>query len=107
MMSTTVETRYEHIVLDENGVAMIIGSRLKVADLVAEHVDWGWSAEEIAYQHPPLTLGQVYSALAYYWDHREQINDYRAQIAEEVEQLRQELPEFPRLAELRTRYRTQ
>ena len=99
-MSTTVETRYEHIILDENGVAMIAGSRLKVADLVAEHVDWGWSAEEIAYQHPPLTLGQVYSALAYYWDHREQI-------AEEVGQLRQELPEFPRLAELRARYRTQ
>jgi uncharacterized protein (DUF433 family) len=106
-MNTIVETRYEHIVLDENGVAIIVGSRLKVADLAAEHVHWGWSAEEIAYQHPPLTLGQVYSALAYYWDHREQINNYLAQSVEEVEQLRQSLPEFPRLAELRTRYRTQ
>ncbi|MEZ4639103.1 MAG: DUF433 domain-containing protein [Caldilineaceae bacterium] len=63
---------------------MIAGSRLKV-DLVTEHVEWGWSAEEIAYQHPPLTLGQVYSALiASLRDHREQINEYRSQIAEEA-----------------------
>ena len=25
-------------------------------------------------QHPYLTLGQIYSALAYYWDHREELD---------------------------------
>jgi uncharacterized protein (DUF433 family) len=103
-MDATVETRYEHIVLDNEGVAKITGSRIKVAHLAAEHVHWGWSAEEIAYQHPPLTLGQVYSALAYYWDHRDQIDAYLQKNAGEAERLRQSLPEFPRMAELRALY---
>jgi uncharacterized protein (DUF433 family) len=105
-MDATVETRYEHIVLDDEGVAKIAGSRIKVAHLAAEHVHWGWSPEEIAYQHPPLTLGQVYSALAYYWDHRDQVDAYLQKSASEAERLRQSLPEFPRMAELRARYRT-
>jgi hypothetical protein len=41
-MDATVETRYEHIVLDNEGVAKITGSRIKVAHLAAEHVHWGW-----------------------------------------------------------------
>ena len=34
----------------------------------------GWSPEELAFQHPYLTLGQIHSALAYYWDHQEELD---------------------------------
>ncbi len=44
---------------------------MKVTELVQEKLAYGWSAEEIQLQHPSLTLGQIYSALAYYADHRE------------------------------------
>lgn len=98
-----VTTRYEHISLDDEGIAIIGGTRLKVADLAVEHVEWGWSAEEIAYQHPPLTLGQAYSALAYYWDHKQEIDSYLEAGSQQSERLRGKLPTFPRLSEIRSR----
>ena len=54
---------------------------------------YGWSAEEMHRQHPHLSLAQIHSALAYYWDHQEEldaeiqarleaVNDIREQIGE-------------------------
>lgn len=68
----TLKTQYEHIVL-ENGVPVISGATMKVIELVAEKIAYGWSPEELHFQHPYLTLGQVYSALAYYWDHASEL----------------------------------
>ncbi len=68
-----MKTRYEHIVLNEDRVPEIADTMLKVAELVIEQQAYGWSPEELRYQHPYLTLGQIHSALAYYWDHREEL----------------------------------
>jgi uncharacterized protein (DUF433 family) len=65
-----VHTPYEHIALDEKGNPVIAGTTMKVVELVVEKLAYGWSAEEIYFQHPYLTLGQIYSALAYYSDHQ-------------------------------------
>jgi uncharacterized protein (DUF433 family) len=65
----SVATTYEHITLNKNGVALIIGTTTKVSELVLETKAYGWSPEEIHFQHPYLSLGQIYSALAYYHDH--------------------------------------
>lgn len=43
-------------------------------DLVLDKQAYGWSPEEIQFQHSHLTLGQVYSALAYYSDHRAELD---------------------------------
>ncbi len=67
------KTGYEHVVVDEKGVARIAGTRWKVSLLVAARHAYGASPEELAYQHPDLTLGQVYSALAYYADHESEL----------------------------------
>src|SRR3989304_1289329 len=69
-----VETDYEHIVICDNGIPVIKGTTMKVVELVAEKIAYGWSPEELHFQHPYLTLGQIYSALAYYWDHTEEFN---------------------------------
>ena len=78
-------TRYEHIVLDEHGVPSIAGTRLRAIDLVEAKQANGWTPEQVHDQHPELTLGQIYSALAYYWDHQEQLDaaiaDRRQQVA--------------------------
>jgi uncharacterized protein (DUF433 family) len=42
---------------------------MKVIELVREQDAYGWSPEELHFQHPYLSLGQIHSALAYYWDH--------------------------------------
>lgn len=65
-----LETRYEHIILDQAQVPMIAGTTMKVVELVLDSKAYGWSPEELHFQHPYLTLGQIYSALAYYWDHQ-------------------------------------
>lgn len=69
-----METRYEHITLDEDYVPVIGGTTMKAVELVVEQRAYGWSPEELNFQHPYLTLGQIYSALAYYWDHREELD---------------------------------
>jgi len=34
----------------------------------------GLTPDEIVSQHPGLTLADVHAALAYYWDHRDQVD---------------------------------
>src|SRR6266542_912788 len=70
----TVETRYEHIVLQDGKVPTIAGTTMKVVELVTAQHAYGWSPDELAFQHPYLTLGQIHSALAYYWDHQAELD---------------------------------
>ena len=64
-------TSYEHIRLDENDVPFIAGTTMKVVELVMAQKAYGWSPEELHFQHPYLTMSQIHSALAYYWEHKE------------------------------------
>lgn len=82
------ETRYEHIVLDEEYVPRIAETTMKVVELVTEQQAYGWSPEELQFQHPYLDLGQIYSALAYYWDHREELDRDIQQRLEQVDRLK-------------------
>jgi uncharacterized protein (DUF433 family) len=83
-----IETRYEHIVLDERQVPIITGTTIKVIEVVLDKIAYGWSPEEIHLQHPHLSLGQIHSALAYYWDHKTELDNVIEQDFQYVEQLR-------------------
>ncbi len=69
-----LKTQYEHVIIDENGVPVIAGTNMKVIELVLEKTAYGWSPEELHFQHPYLSLGQIYSTLAYYADHQEELD---------------------------------
>lgn len=69
----SVTTGYEHIVLNDDNVPVISGTNMKVIELVLDYLAYGWSPEEIQFQHPCLSLGQIHSALAYYWDNRDEL----------------------------------
>lgn len=69
----SVETRYRHIVLQDS-IPVISGTTMKVIQLVEEVLASGWSPEETCFQFPSLTMGQVHSAMAYYWDHKDEID---------------------------------
>jgi uncharacterized protein (DUF433 family) len=71
----------DHIEVDDKGVARIRGSRIKVIHLVMEKMANGWDADEMHVQHPHLSLGQIHAALAYYHDHKAELD---AQIQESV-----------------------
>ena len=74
--------KYEHIEVTEGGRTWVGGHRIRV-----EHIFWymesGMSVDEIV-ENFTLTHGEVYAALAYYYDHREEIE---ARIAKEEEKL--------------------
>ncbi|HZS48413.1 MAG TPA: DUF433 domain-containing protein [Blastocatellia bacterium] len=81
-MTAVLET---HIELDERGIAWITGANTKVIEVALDKIAQGWSPEEIHFQHSHLSLSQIYSALAYYYDHKEEID---AQIAEQVREVK-------------------
>lgn len=66
-MSTAAQ--YPHIVVDAAGIARIDQTRYKVVHLAAEHYQHGWTAEELLRQHPDLRPEQAYAALAFFYDH--------------------------------------
>jgi uncharacterized protein (DUF433 family) len=55
------------------GKPRVAGHRIRVQDVATWHESWGLTPDEIVAQFPQLTLADVYAALAYYHDHRDEI----------------------------------
>lgn len=53
--------------------ARIAGHRIRVQDVVIWHEKLGMSPDDIVHQFPTITHADVYAALTYYWDHRDEI----------------------------------
>jgi uncharacterized protein (DUF433 family) len=53
--------------------AYVLGTRVRVLDVYALSELQGLSPDDIAAAMPHLSLGQVHSALGYYFDHREEV----------------------------------
>ena len=95
------ETRYEHIVLDDRNAPVIATTTMKVVELVTAQQAYGWSPDELAFQFPHLTLGQIHSALAYYWDHRAELDREIVRRLTVADELRRHIPPPPIMARLR------
>ncbi len=92
---------YPHVELNEQDVPLIEGTTMKVVELVMAQQAYGWSPQELHFQHPYLSMSQIYAALAYYWDHKAELD---ADIAERVayaEQARHEAAPSPLATRLR------
>jgi uncharacterized protein (DUF433 family) len=55
------------------GKACIAGHRIRVMDIVIRYEHMGMSADEIVTDLPTISLSDVHSAMAYYYDHIEEI----------------------------------
>src|SRR6516162_7188846 len=55
------------------GEPHILGHRIKVRHVAVWHEQMGMTPTEIAATYPTITLSQVHAALAYYYDHRDEI----------------------------------
>ncbi|MBE9143488.1 DUF433 domain-containing protein [Planktothrix mougeotii] len=95
-------TQHKYIELNENNVPYIAGTTMKVIELVSGHLAFGWSPEEIKFQHPYLSMSQIYSTLAYYWDNKEELDADIQRRFENVETLRQQAGESALVKKLRT-----
>ena len=66
-----------HIAISEDvagGKPRIAGHRITVQHIVIWHERMGLSADEIASNHG-LSLAEIYAALTYYYDHRQEIDE--------------------------------
>ena len=66
----------EHIEIVEGAggpKARIAGSRIRVEDIAVWYEKLGMSTDEIVDQYPQLSPADIHAALAYYWDHRDEI----------------------------------
>ncbi len=74
------------------GKPRIAGHRIRVQDIAVWHEVQGLSPEEIVAQFPQITLADVYAALSYYHDHREEIDRQMDEAEKLVERLKQDNP---------------
>jgi uncharacterized protein (DUF433 family) len=91
---TSIVTAYKHIHLDDLLVPIVAGTTTKVIEIVISQKAYGWSPEEIHFQYPHLSMSQIYSALAYYWDYRSEMDIDIQRRFDLAENLRQQAEPF-------------
>jgi uncharacterized protein (DUF433 family) len=95
------KTEYKYIVKDKNGVPLILGTTLKVVELVTAQQAYGWSPEELHVQLPHITMAQIHAALAYYWDHKAELDADMERRLEYAEEMRRQAGPSPLAERLR------
>lgn len=96
-----VTTSYEHVILDQAGAPLIAETSMKVVELVMAQMAHGWSPEELHFQYPHLSMSQIHSALAYYWEHKETLDADIERSQRSAEIMRQEAGPSPLADKLR------
>jgi uncharacterized protein (DUF433 family) len=94
-----------HIHLDDRGTAWIDDTNTKVIEVVLDKIAYGWSPEEIHFQHPHLSLAQIHAALSYYYDHQEALDAEIERRHHEVEAMRAQATHQVTRRELQERLR--
>ena len=98
---TLTATEHKYVELDEAGVAFVAGTTMKVVELVETQMAYGWSPQEIHLNHRYLTMSQIHSAFAYYWDNKPELDAQIEQREEYVKRAEREAGESPLAARLR------
>jgi hypothetical protein len=83
----TVQFTYPHIEKPKGDAARLERiPRVRVAQIVLDYLAYGWSPDEMCRQHSYLTPAEAHAAMAYYFDHQDEIDD---EIRLETEQTRE------------------
>lgn len=101
----TVE--YPHISLTPDGVPVITGAGTKVVQIVLDHLAYGSDAEEIHREFPYLSLSAIHCALAYYYDHKEKMDEDIERRKQKVEDIKAKLDAIQGPSPLRERLRAE
>lgn len=96
------QTDHKYVELNAEGVPYIAGTTMKVIELVEADIAYGWSPEELHLNHRYLTMSQIHSALAYYWDYKQELDADMQRGFEYAEQLRKQAGESPLVKKLRS-----
>ena len=70
-----LELAYPHIEKREGEPACLNRiRRIRVAQIAMDYLAYGWSPDEMCRQHPYLRPAEAHAALAYYFDHQDEID---------------------------------
>lgn len=78
------------------GKPRIAGHRIRVQDIVIWHEHNGMSPDEILLHYPSITLSDIYAALAFYHDHREEIRQQIAESEAFIQEIKKQTPSILR-----------
>lgn len=96
----SINTEFAHIIRTPGclgGEPRIGGHRIRVRDIVAARDLGGLAPEEIAASvYPELSLAEIYAALAYYEDHRHEIDQASHDERQFIEQFLKDHPQLAR-----------
>ncbi|MBP8252647.1 MAG: DUF433 domain-containing protein [Herpetosiphon sp.] len=90
-VTTTIDQHIALIPTVMGGKPHIAGHRISVQQIVVWHERLGLSADEIAATYH-LGLADVYAALAYYYDHQQEIDQHMRDDETFINQLRAQNP---------------
>jgi uncharacterized protein (DUF433 family) len=85
----------EHIEIVEGAggpKARIVGHRIRVVDVVGWYEKAGMSVDEILEEFPTITKADVYAALAYYWDNKDDLDRTMAEDEAFIEEMMRKDP---------------
>ena len=88
-------TSYAHIEMTPDGVPVLSNTKIKVVEVVLDRLAHHWDVDEIQRQHPHLTLAQICSALAYYYDHQEELDQVIEKQLHQVNRIKARLGKSP------------
>ncbi|MDZ4764571.1 MAG: DUF433 domain-containing protein [Chloroflexota bacterium] len=57
-----------------NGRPIIVGTTMRVQDIAIGFVHKGYAVEDLVMQYPHLSHSQIHAALAYYYAHKDEID---------------------------------
>jgi len=99
----TTPATYAHIEIRADGKPWLIGTQTKVLEVALDRIAHHWDGDEIHRAHPHLALGQIYSCLAYYYDHKADLDRVIEEQLEYVDRMRRQNGESPLLAKLKAK----
>jgi uncharacterized protein (DUF433 family) len=85
-MTLIVDAQTIPLKADADGV-MRVGDTRVTLDTVVHAFEQGHTAEEIVSQYPALRLADVYAVIAYYLNHRAEVQAYLLQQQEEAQKI--------------------
>ena len=97
------ENCYPHIEQRADGKLWLVGTQTKVIEVALDRLAHHWDADEIQRQHPHLTLGQIHSCLAYYYDHQSEMDQLIEEQLERIVRLRRSQGESALRAKLKAK----
>jgi uncharacterized protein (DUF433 family) len=58
----------------------MVGTKVKLIEVVLDKIAYGSSPEEIHFQHLNLSLAQIYGALTYYYENQGKVDEQIARV---------------------------